>query len=126
MLFVKRVKNRKGQALVEMALSLLIMLNIMLGIAEFGWLFKSYIVVTNASREAARRATVDTNYSAIETAVEGSYAGISVDISSGGGNVTAVADQDYDTITPIVGDLVKAAFGGNINIEITTVMKSET
>gem|GEM_PF-3109799 len=36
MLFSKRVKNRKGQALVEMALSLLIMLNIMLGIAEFG------------------------------------------------------------------------------------------
>jgi len=40
--------------------------------------------------------------------------------------VTAVANQAYDTITPIVGDLVKAAFGGTINIEITTVMKSET
>lgn len=124
MLFAKRVKNKKGQALVELALSLLIMLHIMLGIAEFGWIFKSYIVVTNASREAARKAAVDSNYGVIETEIETKYPPVSVAITSASGNVNAVASQDYETITPIVGDLIKAAWDGKI--EVTTVMKSET
>lgn len=126
MSFFKRVKNRKGQALVEMALSLLIMLNIMLGIAEFGWLFKSYIVVTNASREAARIAAVDNNYAAVKTKVEANYPGITITkpYLDGAGNVNAVASQDYETITPIVGDLIKAAWDGKI--EVKTIMKSET
>lgn len=126
MSFFKRVKNRKGQALVEMALSLLIMLNIMLGIAEFGWLFKSYIVVTNASREAARIAAVDNNYAAVKTKVEANYTGITITkpYLDGAGNVNAVASQDYETITPIVGDLIKAAWDGKI--EVKTIMKSET
>ncbi|AHM56955.1 hypothetical protein EAL2_c16600 [Peptoclostridium acidaminophilum DSM 3953] len=125
MLFFKRVKNRKGQALVELALSVLIMLGIMLGIAEFGWLFKSYIVVTNASREAARRAAVDTDYGGIQTDIAAKYPPVTVVITPGGGNVTAVASQDYEMITP-VGDLLELGLGDSINIVITTVMKSET
>ena len=130
MVFSKRVKNRKGQALVEMALSILIMLHIMLGIAEFGWLFKSHIIVTNVSREAARRAAVDSDkvYTDVISDIALQYdtedAGITVAIIPKGGNVEATASQTYNTITPIVGDLVKAAWNGKI--EVKTVMKSET
>lgn len=47
-------QNREGQAMVEMALVLPVLILIMFGIIEFGRVFNSYLVVTNAAREAAR------------------------------------------------------------------------
>jgi len=51
-------KNRMGQGLVELALTIPIMLLLLLGIVEFGraWMVKN--LLTGASREAARAAVV--------------------------------------------------------------------
>jgi Flp pilus assembly protein TadG len=54
----KRLVNRKGQSLVETALILPIIILILTGIIDFGLLFNNYLVITNASREAARKAAV--------------------------------------------------------------------
>jgi uncharacterized protein (UPF0333 family) len=53
-----RLYQQKGQALVEMAFVLPIMLLVLMGIFEFGSIFNTYLILTNASREGARVASV--------------------------------------------------------------------
>lgn len=55
---MKLIKEQKGQALVEFALVIPILLLIIMAIIEFGIMFNSYLVLTNASREGARLASV--------------------------------------------------------------------
>ena len=48
----------RGQSLVEFALVLMPLFIILLGIIQFGFIFNSYVTITNATREAARIGTV--------------------------------------------------------------------
>lgn len=54
-------KTEQGQAMVEMALVLPILILIVFGIIEFGRIFNAKLIVTNASREGARYASVNGN-----------------------------------------------------------------
>jgi Flp pilus assembly protein TadG len=47
-------RGERGQAIIEMALTLPLLLVIVLGIFDFGLMFQRYEVVTNAAREGAR------------------------------------------------------------------------
>ena len=51
-------KKEKGQALVEFAIILPVLLLILFGILQFGVTFNQYISVTAAAREGARKASV--------------------------------------------------------------------
>lgn len=51
-------KTEKGQAVVEMALILPILLMLVFGIVEFGRILNTYMIVTEVSREAARKGSV--------------------------------------------------------------------
>jgi TadE-like protein len=53
-----RMKNERGAALLETAITLPIILLICVGIFEFGRAFQTRQVVTNASREGARAAVI--------------------------------------------------------------------
>lgn len=48
------LKDQRGQALVELALVLPVLLVLFMSTVEFGRIFHSYLVITNASREGAR------------------------------------------------------------------------
>ena len=49
------MNNReRGQAVIELALTLPLLLLVVMGIFDFGFLFQRYDVVTNAAREGAR------------------------------------------------------------------------
>ncbi len=50
--------DERGQALVELAIALPLLILILMGIFEFGRAFYTYQVVTNASREGARVAAL--------------------------------------------------------------------
>lgn len=52
-----------GQAIVEMALTMPLLLLIVLGMFDFGLMFQRYEVVTNAAREGARLAVLTSEYS---------------------------------------------------------------
>lgn len=54
----KLVKSEKGQALVEFALVLPILLMLLCGIIDFGWLYYNQITLNNAAREGARYAVI--------------------------------------------------------------------
>lgn len=55
---MKLIKNEKGQSMVETALVLPIVLLLLLGIFDFGWLFYNKLNVENCARDGARYAAV--------------------------------------------------------------------
>ena len=68
---IKRNHNRRGAAIVEMALVLPIFFAVVLGIVEFGRAMMVSQMVTNAAREATRLAIIDGSTNAtVETWVE--------------------------------------------------------
>ncbi|MDR5658932.1 pilus assembly protein [Serpentinicella sp. ANB-PHB4] len=63
-------KNNEGQALVELALVLPILLLLVFGIIEFGRVFGTYLMVTHSAREGARAAAVGALDEEIKALVE--------------------------------------------------------
>ena len=130
---LKCFKNKKGQSLVETALVLPILLLILTGIIDFGLLFNNYLVVSNASREGARRAAVGSTNTQI-TAVVHSVAA-SLDISkitititpdqaanrSTGVSVAVEVKYEYSMITPIIAAIVPGPF----QLKTSTTMRCE-
>jgi len=55
---LRRFRDDQAAQLVEFALVLPMLLLLILGIAEFGFIFQQYEVVTNAAREGARMAVL--------------------------------------------------------------------
>lgn len=47
-------RGERGQAVIELAMTLPLLLLVVLGIFDFGFMFQKYEVVTNAAREGAR------------------------------------------------------------------------
>ena len=65
-----RCKNRRGIAIVEIALSLLLLILILLGVLEYGWLFVRYQQVRNAARDGARvGVTLDATAAQVASAI---------------------------------------------------------
>ena len=50
----RRLRSESGAELIEFSLTLPLLLLIVLGIIEFGFVFREYEIVTNAAREGAR------------------------------------------------------------------------
>lgn len=50
-----KLRNEKGQNLVEMALVMMLLLLLLAGAVDIGRAFHDYIIITNAAREGARR-----------------------------------------------------------------------
>jgi Flp pilus assembly protein TadG len=74
---IKRfVRNRRGQAIVEMALILPIFLLLVVGMLEFGLVMHDYITVAEAARAGARTAAVRKDNAVITTAVQTAAPGI--------------------------------------------------
>ncbi|HEX3032057.1 MAG TPA: TadE family protein [Bacillota bacterium] len=69
---LKKLKQERGQAMVEMALIAPILMLLLFGTIEFGRIFNSYLEVTNAAREGARAGVVGATDSSIVTAVKNS------------------------------------------------------
>lgn len=55
---VRRARNERGAALLEVALTLPLMLLVAVGIFEFGRAYQTWQVLTNAAREGARMAVL--------------------------------------------------------------------
>jgi Flp pilus assembly protein TadG len=68
-----RLASQRGAQLVEFALVLPVLLLVLAGILDMGFLFKDYQVVTNAAREGARMASLPGWSTALVTARVDSY-----------------------------------------------------
>jgi len=121
--FYRLKRKEDGQSVVEFALVLPILLMVVLGIMEFGWLFYGNIVMTSAAREGARVAVVGGTPTQIETAVKNhtDNAGIN--------NVTVQKAVDDDEVTIDVEGNLKPIVGlfleDPVNVAAEATMRKE-
>ena len=129
---MKALKNQKGQAMVEFALILPVLLLLIMGIAEFGMMFNAYLSVQNATREGARIGIVGaTNEEMEERILETSPAlkddRITITIEPGdntrnsGETLRVLVNYDYQMTVPFISIL----FGGSVNLSGESSMRIE-
>lgn len=128
----QKLRNESGQSMVEFALILPVLLFIVIGIIEFGFMFSGYLALTNASREAVRYISLGgDNASAIQRAkdvsmnLDPNQMTILIDPSGGirerGDSVKVTIQYDYKFLTPFFGVL----FGNTLELEADAVMRVE-
>lgn len=131
---IKRIKNEDGQAIVELAITLPILIMILCAIIDFGWLFMNQNSIDYCSREGARYAIVhSTSKTAIEDhiralAPENMASSVDITITFSNpsnprlGDVIVDISDDVNILTPIVGVFVQ---GETINLSSSCTMKVE-
>ena len=108
-----RIAREDGQAMVEMALILPILLMLILAIVQFGIAFNNYITLTDATRAGARKASV-----ARFTGDNGAAATLVVKQDASGLDATklAVAVTSTNWVVPGSDVTVSASYPYSINI----------
>lgn len=131
---IERIKKEDGQAIVELAITLPILIMILCAIIDFGWLFMNQNSIDYCSREGARYAIVhSTSITAIEEhiraiAPENIAGTVDIEITFSNtsnprlGDVIVVISDDVDILTPIVGVFVQ---GETMNLSSSCTMKVE-
>src|SRR5215213_397393 len=71
-------RRGKGSTLVEFALVLPILLALLIGIMEFGWMVKNNLTIANAAREGVRNASLGKTTTEIKTRVQNTATPLSV------------------------------------------------
>ncbi|MDD3364949.1 MAG: TadE/TadG family type IV pilus assembly protein [Syntrophomonas sp.] len=110
-------KSQQGQALVELAMVLPILLMLLLGIMEFGRIFGAYMVISNLSREGARYGVVGHDDSQIQNLIISQRAWLdeskfTISISPAyaqrdkGDSLGVTIDYPIDLLMPIIADIL--------------------
>ena len=116
----RRLRNpgnsESGQAIVEFAMVLPILMALLLGILQFGIVFNNYITLTDATRAGARKAAVsrflNDNGASAKQAVQDSAAGLNLSVLTPTISVTASPDWN----TPGGQVTVSASYPYSLNI----------
>ena len=110
--------KRKGQSLLETALVMPIMVLLVVGIIDFGILFNNYLIVSNASREGARKAAVGADNTAISASVLNAastldeaklkltIAPINLGDRISGSEVSVTLTYEHSIFTPIISSII--------------------
>jgi Flp pilus assembly protein TadG len=132
-MLLKRIKvEKKGQAVVETALILPIIILILMGIIDFGLMFNNYLVINNAAREGARNAAVGSSDANIKnmilnmtTTLDHSKLTTTIHpaelLRKKGEEVTVTIEYDNRLITPIISAIVP----NPLHLKAKTVMRIE-
>ena len=126
----KRIfRDEQGQSIVEAAIVLPILLLLICGILDFGWIFSHQIMLNNAARDSARYAIV--NYSdvdlettitsrVIDSGTRGNADTIQVDVNLLADNDIQVSiQQELKVLTPLAGIFVS---GQTVTLEAEATM----
>ena len=131
-------KRENGQAMVEFAIVLPLMILLLCGIIEFGWIFMNQSLLDNANRETTRymtmnydsSASVSTNQAAAlaqmklvlgSSVLSGSSLTLTYTINTTTNNITIYATYPLRTLTPVM----PFATNGTITIDSETTMRIE-
>lgn len=112
-----KLRSERGQALVEMALVLPVLVLLIFGIIEFGRVFNAYLIITNAAREGARAGIVGATDLKILQTVEGSATTldtlqltVTITPSSAyrvrGSSLTVDVDYPVTLYAPVIGNII--------------------
>lgn len=109
--------NNRGQALLEFALILPLLILLLMGIIEFGRIFNAYIVLNHLSREGARYAATGESYTTIHDMITDGAAvlgagSLQITISPAqshltrGNPVTVKLEFDLPLFIPLINNLL--------------------
>lgn len=119
------LRKENGQATVEFALVLPILILLIFGIMDFGWLFYNKLEINNASREGARYAAIhwnESNYQSDTTNLVLSYAsGATVVVTPNGAEVTVSVNKDVNVLTGVTATII----GDSVNLSASCTMRKE-
>lgn len=127
----KFLKDDRGQALVELALIMPLLIMLLFGVIEFGRVFNAYLTVTSASREGARAATLGADNSTIQQKVKEAtphfdQSKLTVDIvpfsdRKRGDSVSITVNYSIKLYAP----LIDIALSNPVDVSNKTVMRME-
>jgi len=127
---MKAFKNEKGQGLVEFALIVPILILILMAIIEFGFMFNTFLSLSNGVREGGRLAALGGNDAAIEMKIitsggllEAGNIQVSINPSTRhrGDEIKIAATYRYYFITPILGGILSS--GVELSSELSVRME---
>lgn len=126
-----KLRNNRGQAIVELAILLPVLMLILMGILEFGRIFSAYMIISHASREGARTGSVGGSDIEIIAAVQGTsptldLSNMTITISTPAGRdrgdpLTVKIDYDVDLMVPLLGNVV----GDPVSMDAETTIRIE-
>lgn len=70
--------RRRGQGIVEFAIIIPVLIAMLIGIVEFGWLVKNNLTVSNATREGARAASLGKTNAEVTSRIQNSITPLSL------------------------------------------------
>jgi len=125
-------KSQQGQAMVELALVLPILLVLLCGIIEFGRIFGAYMVISNLSREGARYGVVGHDDSQIQNLIISQRAWLdeskfTITLSplyverDKGDSLGVTIDYPVDLLMPIIADILP----NPVNLSVECLMRVE-
>ena len=107
------VRQERGQSVAEFALVLPLMMLILLGIVQFGMVFKQYITLTDAVREGSRKAAVARHRADRDSYVKGAVVSSGSDLGSGFKTTNVSVTSTWNHGEDVT---VRATFPFSINI----------
>jgi Flp pilus assembly protein TadG len=113
-------RSERGAALVEFALTVPLLLVVIAGIVDFGFLFQRYEVVTNAAREGARLASLPNYTKPVVRARVRAYVQEGLNLPNSA-MPTVIPDTDAG-VNMTTGNLpIALSGGGTANVSVVTV-----
>jgi Flp pilus assembly protein TadG len=134
------LRNNRGQAMVEMALLLPMLMMLVFGILEFGRAWNAHQALTDAAREGTRRMVVMSGAgvtdATVKQTVKEALGRVKLDTTAttvitltglnGGVGTEASVAISYPYTFPVLGKLLKWTTGrSNVTIRTTSVMRNE-
>lgn len=122
-------RKRRASTLIEFALIVPVLLAVVMGIIEFGWLVRSQLMIANAAREGARYAAVGKQTNDIIARINGMASGV----PGAPGSLTITIKRNdgangttYDTTVGNTGTMNNAPTGSMIQVLVRAPNRSLT
>jgi Flp pilus assembly protein TadG len=126
------LKKNNGQAMVELALVLPVLVLILVGIIEFGMIFKNFLVVNYGASEIARMASLGASDIEINNLEADIFDTLNIEnitvsilplpnIANKGEPITVEVNYSHELITPIISNILQ----GNIVLTGESIMIKE-
>ena len=109
-----RFGSRRGQAVIELAITLPILILVLCAIIDFGWIFTNKMFITYSSREGARFGTVNATETNASTLITNKIKNMAPSFLKDKITVTITFSDTYD---------IRA---GDISVKVSCVVKALT
>ena len=113
---IQRRRKESGQSIVEAAFVIPLLLLVLCGMMDFGWIFSNQLMIHQCSREGARYASVHANAAGLTTLVTqrvrqvagiGDPADLAVLVQVANGDVVVTVSKPLQAVTPLAGIFMK-------------------